>query len=92
MAARKPPLHPLDGPAMALCQALHTAVGGRPIRWKALHDLRLPLGLGLDDVEAVARHAAARDWLVLNRGPVLHSVSLGPALLELVARERRSHP
>lgn len=77
---------PLDQKAMALCQAVHTAVGGRQIRWIDLHRIRLQLDLDLDEVETIARHAASRDWLVLNRGPVLHSVSLGSALLEAVDR------
>lgn len=76
---------PLDRHAMALCQAVHTAVGGRPIRWVDLHRIRLQLGIGIDDVETIARHAASRNWLVLNRGPILHSVSLGSTLLEAVA-------
>lgn len=73
---------------MALCQAVHTAVGGRPIRWVDLHRIRLQLGLSLVEVEAAARHAGERDWLVLNRGPVLHSVSLAFTLLEAVALKR----
>lgn len=79
----------LDLQTMALCQAVHTAVGGRPIRWVALHSIRLQLGLDLDDAETIARHAAALDWLVLNRGPILHSVSLGFTLLEAVARNAK---
>ena len=80
-------LHPLDNQATVLCQAVHTAVGGRPIRWVDLHRIRLQLGGSLADVETAARHAAGRDWLVPNAGRILHSVCLGPALLELVRRE-----
>lgn len=74
---------------MELCQAVHTAVGGRPVRWVDLHRIRLQLGLGLDDAEAAARHAAGRDWLVLNGGDILHSVCLGPTLFELLRQDRK---
>jgi hypothetical protein len=72
----------LDRQAMALCQALHTAVRGNPNRWTALSVVCITAGIGEDEADAVARHAAGLGWLVLNTGPVLHSIALGPKLWE----------
>ena len=71
----------LDRQAMALCQAVYAGTGGRPQRWMALHALRLELGLELEEADQVARHAESLGWLVLNPGPELHSVAIGPDIL-----------
>lgn len=61
----------LDRKAMALCQSLHTAVREPEALDSAQRRVCMTAGIGEEEADAVARHAAGR-WLALNTGPVLH--------------------
>jgi hypothetical protein len=61
----------LNRQAMTLCQAVYTAVGGRPNRWIGLNE---PTELAGDELDAVA----------LNSEPILHNAAIGSKLWEVL--------